>query len=135
MSQENVKKVRASQEAYSRGDFDAALANFDPDVEWYVAADLLPDPATYRGHEGTRAFWQTFAETFEGFQLQIEECRALSPAQVLVTNRAHGTGAGSGVEVSSANFFQLVDFRDGKVIRVRMYANEEAALEAAGLRE
>jgi ketosteroid isomerase-like protein len=133
MSQENVEKVRASQDAYSRGDFDAALAYFDPDVEWYVAADVLPDPATYRGHEGVRAFWQTLAEAFEGFHLEIEECRALSPAQVLVTNRAHGTGAGSGVEVSSATFFQVVDFRDGKTIRVRMYGNEAEALEAAGV--
>ena len=35
MSQENIEVVRRILETWSRGDFDAALAMMDPEIEWY----------------------------------------------------------------------------------------------------
>jgi len=49
--------------------------------------------------------------------------------------RVSGEGAGSGVEVESPPFFQLIEFRDGLLIRARMFQGESEALEAAELRE
>jgi hypothetical protein len=37
-------------EAYSRGDYEAALVGFDPAIEWSVQASFAPMPA-YHGHE------------------------------------------------------------------------------------
>jgi hypothetical protein len=44
-------------------------------------------------------------------------------------------GAGSGVPVASARFAQVADFRDGRVLRVRLYGGVAPALEAVRLRE
>jgi hypothetical protein len=67
--------------------------------------------------------------------LLIEECRCLGQNRVLAIARAHGTGAGSGAPVASGRFAQIAEFREGRVVRVRLYGNVAQALEAAGLRQ
>jgi hypothetical protein len=67
--------------------------------------------------------------------LHLEECVTVDEHLVLATLRVSGEGAGSGVEVESPPFSQLLEFRDGLVIRARMFETEAEALEAAGLRE
>ncbi len=136
MSQEDLAtSFRRAMEAYSRGDYEAAVAGFDPAIEWSVHASLAPDATTYHGREGVKRFWETWAEAISDVALEIEECRCVGENQVLAITRAHGTGAGSGAPVASGRFAQIADFRDGRVIRVRLYGAVAAALEAAGVRE
>jgi ketosteroid isomerase-like protein len=90
---------------------------------------------TYHGREGMKRFWETWAEAIGDVVLEIEECRCVGEHRVLAITRAHGTGAGSGAPVASGRFAQIADFRDGSVIRVRLYGGVASALEAAGLRE
>jgi ketosteroid isomerase-like protein len=47
MSQENVEIVRRGYEAYARGDMDAAVAPFDPEIEIYDHD--IPDAGTTEG--------------------------------------------------------------------------------------
>jgi ketosteroid isomerase-like protein len=122
-------------EAYSRGEYEAALAGFHPAIEWSVDADLVPDAATYHGHEGVKRFWRLWGEAIEGMFLEVEECRTVAPDQVLAIARAHGRGAGSGAAVASRRFAQLVDYRDGQAVRVRLYGDISRAVEAAGRHE
>jgi ketosteroid isomerase-like protein len=136
MPQDDIATIfRHAMEAYSRGDYDAAVVNFDPAVEWSVHASVAPDATTYHGHEGVKRFWETWAEAISGMELEIEECRSVGPDRVLAITRAHGMGAGSGAPVASPRFAQVVDFRDGRVARVRLYGGVASALEDAGLRE
>jgi ketosteroid isomerase-like protein len=126
---------RNAMEAYSRGEFDTALAAFHPDIEWSVDASMQPDPETFRGHEGVQRFWSTWGEVIDEMRLEVEECRALDERQVLAITRAHGRGAGSGAEVQSSRFAELAEFEDGLVVRVRLFASVRQALAAAGLEE
>jgi ketosteroid isomerase-like protein len=136
MSQDDLAmSFRRGMEAYSRGDYEAALVGFDPAIEWSVDESLAPDATTYHGHAGVRRFWDTWAEAISGMALEIEECRRIGENQVLAITRAHGTGAGSGVPVASRRFAEIADFRDGRCVRVRLYGNVAQALEAVGLRE
>ena len=136
MSEENLETIfRHAMEAYSRGDYDAAVVDFDPAIEWSVHESVAPDATTYHGHDGVKRFWETWAEAISRMELEIEECRRVGPDQVLAITRAHGMGAGSGVPVASARFAQVADFRDGRVVRVRLYGGVEPALDAAGLRK
>jgi ketosteroid isomerase-like protein len=136
MSQENLATIfRHAMEAYSRGDYDAAVVGFDPAIEWSLHASLVPDATTYHGHEGVQRFWKTSAEAISGMELEIEECRCVGQDRVLAITRAHGTGVGSGAPVASRRFAQIVDFRDGRVVSVRLYGRVASALEAAGLPE
>ncbi len=124
---------RRGMEAYSRGDYETALEGFHPEIEWSAETDLVPDAAVYRGHEGVRRFWIAWAEVFEGLSLEVEECRALDDGWVLAVTSASGTGAGSGAPVASGRFAQLAQFRDGLVVRVRLFGDVNRALAAAGV--
>ena len=54
--------------------------------------------------------------------------------EVLVEASEVGRGATSGAEVRQTNY-ELLTIRDGLIIRIREYYDEDEALEAAGLRE
>jgi ketosteroid isomerase-like protein len=136
MSHDDLATIfRRGMEAYSRGDYEAAVAGFDPAIEWSVHESVAPDATTYHGHEGVKRFWGTWAEAISGMALEIEECRCVGQNRVLAITRAHGTGAGSGAPVESGRFAQIADFREGRVVRVRMYGDVAQALEALGLQE
>ena len=130
-----ARTYRRGMEAYSRGDYEAAVAGFDPAIEWIVHASLVPDATTYHGHEGVKRFWDTWAEAMSAMTLEIEECRCIGQNRVLAIVRGHGTGAGSGAPVASGRFAQIADFQDGRAVRVRLYGSVASALEAAGLSE
>jgi ketosteroid isomerase-like protein len=134
MSQQNVEIVREAVEAFNGGNFDAALERVHPDVEWQTP-NVFPDAGTYRGPEGVREFFETWLDTFQGFRLHLEKCVPAGDQRVLAALRVSGEGAESGVWVESPTFFQLFEFRDGQVIRTRMFQTESEALEAAGMRE
>lgn len=134
MSQENVERVREVVEAMNARDMETALNLVHPDIEWQTL-DVFPDAGTYRGPEGVLAFFQTWLDTFSDFRLHLENCVAVDEHRVLNTLRVSGKGAGSGVEVESPQFFQLIELRDGLLFRCRMFPYESEALEAAGLEE
>jgi ketosteroid isomerase-like protein len=125
------RSFRRGMEAYSRGDYETALEGFHPEIEWSAETDLVPDAAVYRGHEGVRRFWAEWSEVIEGMSLEVEECRALEDDWVLAVTRASGTGAGSGAAVASGRFAQLAQFREGLVVRVRLFGDVKRALAAA----
>ena len=131
--EQNERQFREGMEAYSRGDYDTALLGFHADIEWSAETDLVPDAGIYRGHDGVRRFWAEWAEVIEGMSLEIEECTAVDDEWVLAVTRAAGTGAGSGVTVESGRFAQLAQFRDGMVVRVRLFGDVRHARAAAGL--
>jgi ketosteroid isomerase-like protein len=136
MSQDDLAAIfRGSMEAYSRGDYEAALDAFDPAIEWSVHTSLAPDAATYHGHEGVTRFWETWAEAIRGMALEIEDCRRIEDDRVLAITRADGAGAGSGAPVASGRFAQIADFREGRVVRVQLYGGVASALETLGLSE
>ena len=126
----HARSFREGLEAYSRADYDTALEGFHPDIEWRVEPELVADAAVYRGHDGVRRFWETWAEVIEGMSLEIEEVRALEGGWVLAVTRATGKGAGSGAPVASRSFAQLGKYRDGMVVQVRLFSDVKRALAA-----
>ena len=61
MSQENVDIVRECCEAFDRGDYPAALAAFDPNVEYDLTN--FPDGQIYRGPGGVREAFRIWMGT------------------------------------------------------------------------
>lgn len=74
------------------------------------------------GREGVRDFWGTWHQLFDGFRLEIEDCAAVGDDRVVVTARAHGMGAESGVPVTSPRFIQTLDFRADRVVHASLRA-------------
>ncbi len=132
MSQENVERVRRGIEAYNRGDLDAMLAMAHPDFE-YVTAGLFPGlRPVYRGAEGYRELWRDFRQTWDSFQVEIDEMHEAGERIVaLLTFRARSR---EGLEVER-QFGQVLTVKDNLAVRQQFYGDWSEALEAVGLSE
>jgi ketosteroid isomerase-like protein len=131
MSEENVEKIESLQrgfDAYSRGDFDAAVENFHPEAV-LVPAGRQP---IIRGVGAIRAWMEP-----DAFESQVIEPLEFSVAanKVLVRHISKIHGAGSGIEAEFVNWSVYTFNEAGRVARFEIYLpNQEAeALEAAGL--
>jgi ketosteroid isomerase-like protein len=135
MSQENVEAFKRFADANNRRDVEALLAELDADVEWQsaVLGSLGGDATVHRGHDGVREMLRDLYEAFSEFRVEFSDIRDLGD-RVVAIGRWVTRGEESGVETTPP-LASVVDFRNGKAIRVRSYLDPNEALEAAGLRE
>ena len=131
MSQENVEAVRRCCDAFGRGDYEAALAVLDPEIEYDLTH--FPDGRVYRGHEGVREAFRIWLGTWEDYRQEQDEFIDAGD-RVVVCVREHGRGKGSGVELSRATF-GIWTLRDGRAVHIGFRATRAEALEAAGVRK
>ena len=130
MSQANVDKARAFIEAYNRRDYDAAVEDFDPEIDW-----VLPQRQGYdscRGPDEIKGFWRGIDETFDELQLVPQEYVDAGD-RVATRLRHRGRGKESGVEVDEELYHQVASFRGGRMVRLEYFAEWSEALAAAGL--
>ena len=128
MAEDIAKRARDGIEAFNRGDFEAAVEGFSSEIVWEVAPDLVLDAVVYEGHDGVRRFWSEWQDLFEGFEIEIVECGAVDERRVLGVIRVKGVGAGSGMSIVSPEFFQVFEFDEGEVVRVRLSPSRADAL-------
>ena len=130
MSQANVDKARAFIEAYNRRDYDAAVEDFDPEIDW-----VLPQRQGYdscRGPDEIKGFWRGIDETFDELQLVPQEYVDAGD-RVATRLRHRGRGKESGVEVDEELYHQVASFSGGRMVRLEYFAEWSEALAAAGL--
>jgi ketosteroid isomerase-like protein len=130
VSEENVDKVRNFIAAYNRRDFDAALADFDPQIEWVLPARQSSDSG--RGPGAVIRFFNAIDETMDELWLEPQE-HIDAGDRVATRLRHHGRGKGSGAEIDEELYHQVATFRDGRIVRMEYFADWAEALEAASL--
>ena len=129
MEEENIALVRTALTALGRRDVELYLTVASPKIELISPASALEGPSL--GHEGVRRFFEE-AKTFtESSNVEIEEIRAVGP-RVLALFRVTAVGRASGAE-TSIDLGGVYSFEDGKIRRAEIFADREAALEAAGV--
>ena len=132
MSQDHVDKARAFIEAYNRRDYDAAVADFDPGIEW-----VLPEGQSADSCQGPGAiirFWEGLDETFDELQLLPQE--SIDAGDHVATRLRHyGRGKRSGVVIDEELYHQVASFRGGRMVRLEYFGDWAEALLAAGLGE
>jgi ketosteroid isomerase-like protein len=135
MSQENVETLKRGAAAYERRDLDALLEVLDPEVEWHSAllAMFRGRATVYRGHEGLRRLFEEMDEVLTDFHIEIFEIRDLGE-RLVTSGRIRVRGKESRAETESP-VSSLIEFKNGKVLRIWIFLDATAALEAAGLRE
>ena len=129
---ENVDKTRAFIEAYNRRDYDAAVADFHPRVEW-----VLPSHQDFDSAVGPRQiirFWEGLDDTFDELQLRPQEY-VDGGDRVAVRLRHYGRGKGSGIELDTELYHQVTTFEDGVMVRIEYVATWQEALDLLGARE
>jgi ketosteroid isomerase-like protein len=133
MPRENVELMRRGLDAYNRRNVEAMLELVDPEVEWYAALDVLlgGEATAYVGRDGIRELFENIDDTFSSLHVDVTEIRDLDD-RVLATGHLRMRGRQSGAEVSSEVGW-VVEFRDGRVLRVRTFLDPAEAFDAAGV--
>jgi ketosteroid isomerase-like protein len=132
MSQENVELYRRGIEAFNRRDLDAFLALAHADVVG-VSRVLAIEGDSYRGHDGTREWWNDLLGVFPDFRIEVVWVRDAGDLTVSeLQNSAHGEGSDAPLEEV---VWQVSEWRNERVVRWQIYDSEQDALEAAGLSE
>src|SRR5688500_9399478 len=113
--------VRASFEAFGRGDFNADFAAYDAGAAWHTADDE-PDSRTYRGVSELRGFAAHLADPWTnrfGEAIRFEDFIDCGDWVVVPwSGRLHGHGSGIEIEVSET---YAVLVREGRIVRVEEY--------------
>jgi ketosteroid isomerase-like protein len=93
---------------------------------------MLPDTGPFRGPEGTRRFWETWADAFDEFHAEPVEY-ADAGESVIVITRMVGRVKDSGAAVDTPAFPMVWTTRNDVVVRVEMFDDRDKALAAVGL--
>jgi ketosteroid isomerase-like protein len=97
---------------------------------------VIPDLAeVYRGHDGVRAYWRRWLSAWNDLEFEVEAVRDAGDDVVLLTRNQRQWGRHTGIASEFPSMAMVFSFRGDKVVRVRTYTDQHAALEAAGLRE
>jgi ketosteroid isomerase-like protein len=123
--------VRASWEAWERGDMEAIFAFYDPEIVWdQTHAGTADMPSVYHGHGGIRRFFRDVLAPFDSYYAHAEDFIDAGEA-VLVRFRQGGRGKQSGAQVEMLPYWQVYRLRDGRAVRIEVYTSRSKALEAA----
>ena len=134
MSRENVEKLRAAYEAFSRGDFDGFLRYVDPDVVLNPGVTAPDAQAQYLGRQALREFFVTIAAgPWEAVIVEPQEMIETEDGRVLCVERWRFQGR-DGLELER-KLSSLFTFREGLIVRIDGFTDRAEALEAVGLRE
>lgn len=130
MSPSSVEIVQRFFEARSRGDL-GYLDYVDENAEFDLSESRSPYQGIYRGHEQIRKQWESLQEAWAETDLRPEEPVA-SGDHVVVTVRISTRGRTSGVELKGIGA-NVLTFKDGKIVRLKLFQTRAEALASVGL--
>lgn len=120
-----IAELRAAYGAFNRGDIDAAVRVLDPQVEW-VEPEEFPHGGAYHGIEGAKRY---LAQSRAAAAQVISEPDQFVPVGDRVVVFVHARVLPRGTaEWQDINLADVYTFRDGKVIKMRAFANRQDAL-------
>ena len=130
MSEENVELVRRTYEAVNKGDSDAMVLYFHPEIEFH-AYPRSPG-GVYHGKQAVREYIENVWEQFESVRVEVDELLDAGDQVVAVTTRHPVPKRG---QEMTSHLAEVYTIRDGLLAERRPYSTRNEALEAAGLRE
>jgi ketosteroid isomerase-like protein len=131
MSSQNVELLQAMLDALNERGVEAMLPYIDPEFEVTVPPSLSVEPDTYRGHEGMRHYFESFADVMDEIRFEADEFFEAGD-KVVATTRLIVRARETGLEVDQ-HVFQVWTVRDGRAVRAEVYPTKAEALHAAGL--
>jgi ketosteroid isomerase-like protein len=131
MSLENVEAARTGFRALERNGVEGLLTFIHPDFETTTPAELTVEPATYRGHDGIRRYFESFYEVMDEVRFEPEDFIDAGE-RVVVPVRLVARGRDTGIEAEQRLVF-VWTIRDLMGFRLESFPTLEEALEAVGL--
>jgi len=130
MSAENVEVVRRGYERFAEtGELTGEI--MAPDHVWDMSTFRgWPERKKYEGLEGAREFINDWASAWDDWRLEVVELVDAGEEVVAILHQT-GTSKTTGLEVEM-DFAQVWTVKDGRQTYMRMYADPDEALAAAG---
>jgi ketosteroid isomerase-like protein len=132
MSKENVEIVERAVAAVNTRDVEAYLACCTEDIELHTP--VVAVAGVYEGPAGIRRFFSDVEDAAPDFRLNLESVRPVSGDRLLAFLNVTATGRASGLPAGTPTA-NVYEFADGKIRRIRIFADRREALEAVGLSE
>ena len=95
MSEESLEVLRRIDDAFSRRDVEAIVAEHHPDAELNMLRSSVE--GSYRGHDGIRQMYRELFELVPDFEVQIDHVNDYGD-HVLTLGRQRGTMRGAGFD-------------------------------------
>jgi uncharacterized protein len=128
MSLRNADLLRPIYEEWGRGNWRPTFDVYDPHMEWGWSSEFLGLAGVFEDQRDPNPRLLTWLREWEHWRAEAEEFIEFGD-YVVVFASYHGRGKESGVEISQegAHVFKL---RDGKVVRLEIFASRERAIES-----
>jgi ketosteroid isomerase-like protein len=131
VSAENVESARRGFEHFVETGEPAAHL-WAPDFVWDMSTFRgWPERKLYEGIEGTREFLADWVSAWEDWRLDLVELIDAGDDVVAIMHQS-GRSKATGLPVDMT-FAQVWSYENGRQTRMRMYADPEEALRAAGV--
>ena len=131
MSQDNVDAIRHVYEEWGRGNWRQKFDVYDPEMEWGWSEDFPGLAGVYHDPAERNARLREWLSPWEDWRCEAEDF-VVHGDHVVALCLYHGRGKGSGVTVDREGA-HLWTMRDGKAIRLEVFADRAKALAAVGL--
>ena len=99
MTERALDILRRGHAAFNTLDPDALTAVTHPDVEWGTSGAFPDMDRIFHGHAGVLLWAEQVRETWEWFEVVLDEVLLDDEDRVIVAERVRGRGRGSGVDV------------------------------------
>jgi ketosteroid isomerase-like protein len=130
-AEENVELARRSFAAWNEGGVEASrAAGWTEDAEWHDPPDF-PDAGVHRGADAVAARLGELRGLLP-HDVEVLDAVAAGEDEVLITVMLHGEGSSSGTPIEQ-QMGCVMQLRDGKVSRWRIFMSHEEARAAAGV--
>ena len=130
MSPDNVEIVRRVYSALAEQGVEAVIALADPEFEVTTPPSLASEPDTYRGHDGLRRYFGSFADAMDDVHLEGRSFVSIGD-KVVVDTTLHARGRTTSIETEQRAFL-VWSLAGGLITGVEAFAERGEAFEAAG---
>jgi ketosteroid isomerase-like protein len=127
-----IVALRGAYAAFNRGDIDAAVESFDPQIEWAEPVEF-PGGSAYHGRDEVKRYLaQSRAPWAEGSSEPEQFIPSGNRIVVFVHARFRTKGSNEWTDVRLADVYTI---RDGKIVEMQAFADRQEALRWAGVDE
>jgi len=124
-----IVALRGAYAAFNRGDIDAAVKPFDPQIEWSEPEEF-PGGGAYHGRDEVKRYLaRSRAPWAEGSSEPEQLIPSGNRIVVFVHARFRVQGSNEWTDVRLADVYTI---RDGKIVEMRAFADRQEALRWAG---
>jgi ketosteroid isomerase-like protein len=126
MAPGNADLIRPIYEEWGRGNWRPSFDVYHPNMEWGWSDEFPGLAGVYEDHEDPNPRLLAWLSGWEHWRAEADEYLEFGD-HVVVLATYHGRGRGSGVEIrqEGAHVYEL---RDGKVVRLEIFATRTKAL-------